>query len=459
MIYAKKAFMKRKVTKRTLERSNTRLEMLNECRQVIMRSENKIEMLHDICHHIVNTGGYSAAWIGLLGKDDKKNIVTIGQMGLGENYNLLIEDVWKKLENDRGPTGTAVWGNKISVNTSRPGRRYPAWLSEMKKFGYAASVSFPLKVGKDLAGVLNVYSNDREAFKAEDLDIFMELHKDIIFGIRVTRMHLEGERLKEELMEKDELYELVTSKTGMLIYKHNIHSGSIQWHGEVEALTGYRKSDLEKDGFDGWWKMIHPDDRMNVTKVVDNITKKSGSYKMTYRFRKKDGEYLYIEDNGLMIGGNSALSGNLIGVMRDVTELAMYKDKLEEMVLARSKELAESESRYRNVVENIGIGISIISPRMEILSLNKKMREWFPNIDVGQKPICYKAFNDPPRNEICSYCPTCKSLADGEVHEALTQTPVKGKFRNYRVVSSPLKDSNGKITGAIEMVEDITEKK
>jgi len=145
--------------------------------------------------------------------------------------------------------------------------------------------------------------------------------------------------------------------------------------------------------------------------------------------------------------------------MRMHLESERFKERLEEMVEERTKELALSEERYKNVVEHIGIGISIISPKMEILSLNKKMREWFPKIDVGQKPICYKAFNEPPRNEICSYCPTCKSLVDGQVHEAVTQTPVKGKIMNYHVISSLLKNSEGNIIGAVKMVEDITEKK
>ena len=69
-----------------------------------------------------------------------------------------------------------------------------------------------------------------------------------------------------------------------------------------------------------------------------------------------------------------------------------------------------SEERYRNLVENIGIGVVLISPDMEILTMNRKMREWFPRIDTAKRPICYRSFNDPPRNEICPYCPTRRTL-------------------------------------------------
>jgi PAS domain S-box-containing protein len=121
--------------------------------------------------------------------------------------------------------------------------------------------------------------------------------------------------------------------------------------------------------------------------------------------------------------------------------------------------LLESEERYKGLVNNIGIGVSLISPNMEILSLNNQMQQWFPEADVSKKPICYKTFNNPPKERVCSYCPTFKTLQDGQVHESITDTPQDDKVLHYRIISSPLKDKKGKITSAIEMVEDITEQK
>jgi len=120
--------------------------------------------------------------------------------------------------------------------------------------------------------------------------------------------------------------------------------------------------------------------------------------------------------------------------------------------------LRQSEERYRSVIDNIGIGVSLISPKMEILALNKQMRDWNPAVDASQKPICYKAFNNPPREDVCSYCPTHKTLQDGQIHESITATPTNGGIRNYRVVSSPITGQDGKIVAAIEMVDDVTER-
>ncbi|MBU4297425.1 MAG: PAS domain S-box protein, partial [Proteobacteria bacterium] len=120
--------------------------------------------------------------------------------------------------------------------------------------------------------------------------------------------------------------------------------------------------------------------------------------------------------------------------------------------------LKESEAKTRSILDNIGIGVALISPEMEILELNQRMHEWFPSIDSRQHPICYRAFNDPPREEVCDYCPTSKTLQDGLVHEATSQTPQAGVIRNYRIVSSPILNPSGQVTAAIEIVEDITER-
>jgi PAS domain S-box-containing protein len=43
------------------------------------------------------------------------------------------------------------------------------------------------------------------------------------------------------------------------------------------------------------------------------------------------------------------------------------------------------------------------------------------------------------------------------VHQSVSETPQENGIRNYKIISSPIKDSAGNITAAIEMVEDITE--
>ncbi len=147
-----------------------------------------------------------------------------------------------------------------------------------------------------------------------------------------------------------------------------------------------------------------------------------------------------------VLDDEGAIQGAII-VNQDITDLKQAEEALR-----------SSEAKSRSILDNISIGVALISPDMEILELNRQMQQWFPDVEVGQHPICYRAFNSPPREALCTYCPTVTTLKDGQVHEAETETPTPDGIRNYRIVSSPIFNEEGAVTAAIELVEDVTDK-
>ena len=174
----------------------------------------------------------------------------------------------------------------------------------------------------------------------------------------------------------------------------------------------------------------------------------------------QDNEYIRYDDLPLETLDGQPIAVEFVSNVYLVDHSKVIQCNIRDITARKRAEraLGESEAKMRSILDNIGIGVALISPEMEVLELNHRMREWFPAVDPGQRPICYRAFNDPPREAVCDNCPTHKTLQDGLVHEATTQTPRAGGVRNYRIVSSPILNASGEVTAAIEMVEDITEK-
>ncbi|MCX7009680.1 MAG: HAMP domain-containing protein, partial [Kiritimatiellaeota bacterium] len=100
-----------------------------------------------------------------------------------------------------------------------------------------------------------------------------------------------------------------------------------------------------------------------------------------------------------------------VGGVQELKILADAFTAMRQQVRQQVEALRASEERFRSLVENLGIGVALISPKMEILALNRQMRTWYPHINVAAKSICYQAFNDPPRAEACSYCPVRSKTA------------------------------------------------
>lgn len=112
---------------------------------------------------------------------------------------------------------------------------------------------------------------------------------------------------------------------------------------------------------------------------------------------------------------------------------------------------------YQDIVKGVGAGLSLLDKNFHILWVNKHQAEWFgvPQEICGKH--CYKIFEH--REHVCRGCPTLKVFKTGEVHTAhrigITQD---GLTRHYQLTVSPIKDNQGKVVFALELVQDITDK-
>jgi two-component system, cell cycle sensor histidine kinase and response regulator CckA len=285
-------------------------------------------------------------------------------------------------------------------------------------------------------------------FSREKVDTILEYDKALVAFIADLAEHaLFKIKADEKIRESERKFRAVFDQAYQFIGLLSIDGRMLEANRTALAFAGIEEADVIGRPFWGtpWW--THSPELQEKIRLAVQAAAKGELIRFEASHPAVDGDPHYVDFSLKPVEDEA---GRVIMLMlegRDITE----RKKAE-------RSLAESEAKTRSILDNIGIGVALISPRMEILELNRRMREWFPAIDPGQRPICYQSLNDPPRQEVCDYCPTCKTLQDGLVHETTTQTPRPDGTRNYRIVSSPILDPSGRITAAIEMVEDITER-
>ncbi|MFY0641490.1 MAG: sensor domain-containing diguanylate cyclase [Bermanella sp.] len=135
-----------------------------------------------------------------------------------------------------------------------------------------------------------------------------------------------------------------------------INNGIWDWNGETGQvfrnqawfhMLGYDPHCFE-DTVLTWEVLIHPEDYERVMENFDNyIHQRTSEYKVEYRCKMKNGEYLWIEDNAVIVKRNKdGAILRMIGAHKNIQDhvllLQEYQHKnqtLEELVLQRTKEL------------------------------------------------------------------------------------------------------------------------
>jgi PAS domain S-box-containing protein len=122
--------------------------------------------------------------------------------------------------------------------------------------------------------------------------------------------------------------------------------------------------------------------------------------------------------------------------------------------------LRTSQESYRLLLDNIALGVALIDSNHTVVMANPthgKMLNKPPTELVGKK--CFREFEK--REVICPHCPGVKAMSTGQPTEVETEAVRDDQSRfDVRVRAYPTFDEEGShVSGFVEIVEDITEKK
>ena len=126
---------------------------------------------------------------------------------------------------------------------------------------------------------------------------------------------------------------------------------------------------------------------------------------------------------------------------------------------AAETRLRESENRYRILVENMAVGITLVDANHKVLAINGVHANLVGRpVDkcIGQE--CFRVFEK--RDAVCPHCPGTRAMETGKAQEVQT-TGIRDDGSTYpvRLQAYPVLASDTGVQGFIEVVEDISERK
>jgi diguanylate cyclase len=189
------------------------LRTLSAGNHTLLRACNEQQLLDDMCHVIVEKGGYSLATVGYAEHDARKSIHWVAAVGSIETQ--LLETLhYSWADDSRSVTGVAIRTGKpcvarnILTDPDYDDPLYAPLRERAAREGWAAVSAFPFVIEGDMPGALSMAAPEADAFDAEEVELLSELAADLAYGIsnlRTRTKHREAQATIARLAYYDEL--------------------------------------------------------------------------------------------------------------------------------------------------------------------------------------------------------------------------------------------------------------
>ncbi|MBU1726185.1 MAG: PAS domain-containing protein [Candidatus Omnitrophica bacterium] len=297
-------------------RLNMMYSTLTNINKVILRIHDQQKLFDEVCRIAVEVGMFRMAWIGLVNPNTLL-VRPVSRFGTGAELFDRIKVSAADIAEGKGPTGVAVReGRYCVVNDIAKDSRMLPWQNEVMERGYRSSAAFPIRLGGRVIGAFNFFAGQPDFFDAEEIELLKELAADISYALEFMEKERKSKQAQETLLERESSFEIVAYETGHLVYDYNVITGLIHWSGAIEEVTGFEKDEFLRVDIKGWEQMVHPEDRGRALALLEEAKKIGDRYHVKYRFRRKDGTYVMIEDKGIFLQDVSERTNRMLGIMR-----------------------------------------------------------------------------------------------------------------------------------------------
>lgn len=265
----------------------------------------------------------------------------------------------------------------------------------------------------------------------------------LIFDIYTLYQQLKINRIRRKLVEREELFRLISENAADLIAVVDLHGNRIYNSLSYERVLGYSAEELRNSSS---FEQIHPEDQERVKEAAAEARRTGVGRPMEYRFRHKDGTWRVLESTASVIRNSKGDPDKLVIVNRDVTERRRAAEALQ-----------RSETGLRSVVGDAPYGIFKANLTGKILMVNpalEKMLGYASEEELLKVSLASGIYRNPAEHQKISEL----FLRDQHFKDVEVEWKRKdGTFITVRCSGWPVHDELG--TDMEVFAEDVTERR
>jgi diguanylate cyclase (GGDEF)-like protein/PAS domain S-box-containing protein len=152
----------------------------------------------------------------------------------------------------------------------------------------------------------------------------------LIFDIYTMYQHMQLQRVRRQLADRDELFQLITENAADMIAVVDSAGNRLYNSPAYSKVLGYSEEELSTSSA---VDQIHPSDRERVLQAAAKARASGRGQRLEYRMRHKNGVWRILESTASLIENGNRSLDRLVIVNRDITERKRAEEMLEHRAL------------------------------------------------------------------------------------------------------------------------------
>ena len=191
-----------KLLEAALQANARELQLLSEINNTLVHAKTEKDLLRACCRIMVETGGYSMAWVGFADEGPGKPIVTVAHYGCEESFLESINPTftWAETEHEDGPVCRSLRTGEVHVEEDIcADPLVHSWRTETVKRGYRMAIALPFRLTDGLIASLAVFSETPRIRTGSERKLMEQIASDLAYGIATQRAEIARARHQEDL--------------------------------------------------------------------------------------------------------------------------------------------------------------------------------------------------------------------------------------------------------------------